>query len=600
MEVKWIVPGPDNKLVIGGNRWDYQRPGIFLLDPRSGAYSQSPMTRAANQKFSVPFFMYGAFDHNGNLLIGNSDEGIHVFSAKDGAEITPWNPETQLKLISHTNLINDMIVDRRGSLWLATHDGLYRADAATGTFTNSGQNHAVNAILEDRQGNIWAACWGAVIRLEGNGKLTPVLAASDGFFDREINGLAEDAHGNLWIGNYEGLYRYDPRSEKLMRFTTHDGLISNNTIGKVFVSENRKQIIVGQEGGLNIVDIEALNRDTPSSPIAITALKIDNTEHPVDYSKPLVLKRDQKVLSVDFAALNYRNDNRYAVRLEGFDKEWIDIGSNHQAYYTNLDPGSYTLRVKVANAFGGWNASMLEWDIHVRPAYYETWWFRIAIVAVIVMILYGLYRYRVRQLLHVQAVRNRISADLHDEFGSTLSGISIMGTLARQGLSLRESSDQLVERMLEDVAQMSGSLDDIVWNISPKNDSLSNLMARLTRYASELFEARNIRYSFNFPDRADHIKLAMEDRRNLYLILKESVNNLVKYSGCTEAHIAMKILPRTLQVTICDNGSGFDADAKNDRNGIKNMRERARQLKGSITIRSAPGKGTHITIDIPR
>jgi signal transduction histidine kinase len=152
---------------------------------------------------------------------------------------------------------------------------------------------------------------------------------------------------------------------------------------------------------------------------------------------------------------------------------------------------------------------------------------------------------------------------------------------------------------MEDVRQMSGSLDDIVWNISPKNDALSSLIARMTRYASELFEAKQINFSMKVPERLSDIKLSMDQRRNVYLIFKESVNNLVKYSKCKHALVSIDTDKRHAYLTIEDDGIGFDMNAPTDRNGIRNLKERARTLKGKLNIESSPGEGTIIRLEFP-
>ncbi|MBT1712526.1 hypothetical protein KK062_30100, partial [Fulvivirgaceae bacterium PWU5] len=152
-----------------------------------------------------------------------------------------------------------------------------------------------------------------------------------------------------------------------------------------------------------------------------------------------------------FIALNYRkkHDNVYAYYLEGFEKDWNHSGSQHRAYYTNLSPGRYTLHLKAGDALGHWSTEAAIVQLEVLPAYYETAWFRTLVFLVICGLLYGLYRYRINQLLRLQHVRNRISADLHDELGSSLSGISIMGALAKKDLPVTHPSASFVERMVE-------------------------------------------------------------------------------------------------------------------------------------------------------
>ena len=324
-------------------------------------------------------------------------------------------------------------------------------------------------------------------------------------------------------------------------------------------------------------------------------------EHHLDYTSVVKLRPSQNAFSVDFVALNYRkqDDNQYAYYLEGFEEDWNYIGSKHVAYYTNLNPGEYTLHMKAGDAFGNWNEDTLQMKIEVLPTFFQTVWFKIVISLFITGILYAFYRYRINQLLHLQQVRNRISADLHDELGSTLSGISIMGSLAKKGLSGQQATGTLVDRIMEDVRQISGSLDDIVWNISPKNDSLSSLIARMTRYASELFEAKQIVFKFDIPERLGDIKLSMEQRRNIYLIFKEAVNNLAKYSKCSNALVSIRLEKKSICLIVKDDGVGFDPKAPTDRNGLRNLKDRAQNLKGWIDIQSEFGRGTSIILEFP-
>jgi signal transduction histidine kinase len=255
------------------------------------------------------------------------------------------------------------------------------------------------------------------------------------------------------------------------------------------------------------------------------------------------------------------------------------------------------LHVKAGDVLGNWSPELAPITIKVLPAFYETIWFKLALIIVLASMLYVLYWYRINQLMRLQRVRNRISADLHDELGSSLSGISIMGTLAKSKLESAHPSVSFVDRIVEEVQLISGSLDDIVWNISPRNDSLSSLIARMTRYASELFEARQIHYTFTLPNDFDNITLSMEQRRNFYLIFKESINNLIKYSRCTQASVLVSVERKKIKMLIKDDGVGFDTGIKNDRNGLVNMKARAASLNGVLHITSSKDEGTTLQLD---
>ncbi|MEJ7646108.1 MAG: two-component regulator propeller domain-containing protein [Chryseolinea sp.] len=607
-DTRWMIQRDDGKIWIGTSRWDYQRPGIFVYDPNTQKFISTNTTQSANKKFSVPFFKFGGFDLKGRFWIGNSDEGVRVFNESGKRETTPWSDQQQKALLKENNLLTDLLITRAGKVLLGTSLGVMLADESEKKFISIDTNipdsvtpRAVNSLLEDKLGNIWAARWGGLTEVSASGALLNIFTTEHGFHDQECSGLVEDDSGNIWMGNYEGLYCISPITRRIIRFTVSDGLISNNTTRRIFMSNDGKNLIVGHKNGFNFVNVSNLLNPIQAPELAISSFKVHEKLRSVDVTKPIRLERTDNSFSVDFVALNYRKhqDNQYAYYLEGLDKDWNYIGTRHLAYYTNLSPGSYTLHLKAGDSFGNWNQQTIQMNIEVIPAFYETWWFRSAIFLIFVTVLYASYRFRVNQLLRLQRMRNRISADLHDELGSSLSSISIMGNLAQKKLLEVHPSAHFVARIVEEVQHMSGSLDDIIWNISPKNDALSSMMARMTRYASEIFEAKQIIYKVMMPEQMEEITLSIDQRRNLYLIFKESVNNIVKHSHCVHAKIELVKIEKNLSLIIEDDGAGFNQSKQNDRNGLVNLKDRAQKLQGTMQIVSSPGKGTVIQLVFP-
>jgi signal transduction histidine kinase len=197
----------------------------------------------------------------------------------------------------------------------------------------------------------------------------------------------------------------------------------------------------------------------------------------------------------------------------------------------------------------------------------------------------------------MQHIRNKIAQDLHDDIGSTLSSISILSDLAlRENSSaqtvgtineIRDSSMMLMERM-----------DDIVWSISPRNDSLENLLIRVRHFATTLFEAKGIDYSIEIQKNINEVSLPMDYRQHIYLILKEAINNLVKYADATQATLEVRFDPRQLTLSIRDNGLGFDSTAPSTGNGITGMHRRAQLMNARLAIHSEPGQGTSIRLQV--
>jgi signal transduction histidine kinase/tetratricopeptide (TPR) repeat protein len=211
-------------------------------------------------------------------------------------------------------------------------------------------------------------------------------------------------------------------------------------------------------------------------------------------------------------------------------------------------------------------------------------------------------RYRLKRRLEQQQFllqeRNRISGELHDEVGSVLSAINILSHTARMKLGQNtEKSGEMLDKIHGYSQKMMDAMGDIVWSINPKNDTFSNMIVRMKEHAAEILEAKNIAFSFTTDKQLDHLKLSPEKRRDLYLIFKEALNNLVKYSGATEAHINFGLQNDLLRMSVSDNGKGFDAELKKSGNGLHTMTERALRHLGSLMINGQ--KGTTVKLDMP-
>ena len=201
-----------------------------------------------------------------------------------------------------------------------------------------------------------------------------------------------------------------------------------------------------------------------------------------------------------------------------------------------------------------------------------------------------------QQALKVERLRHRISTDLHDDIGSTLSSISILSEIASKEKDHLQSGNMMQEIKQNSVTLME-KMDDIVWSINPDNDSIENLMLRIKRFASRLFEAKEIDYSIDIDNSIHNAKLNMETRQHIYLIMKEAINNLVKYSNCTKAAIRVKYDLGHLLIEIVDNGKGFNEQNIQLGNGIISMKKRAEAIQAQIKIITKQNNGTTISLE---
>jgi len=197
----------------------------------------------------------------------------------------------------------------------------------------------------------------------------------------------------------------------------------------------------------------------------------------------------------------------------------------------------------------------------------------------------------------MQHIRNKIAQDLHDDIGSTLSSISILSDLALKEKNI-EQSNEVVSEIKNNSINLMEKMDDIVWSINPKNDSLENLLLRIKRFGIQLFEAKEIDYTIEFDEHIAQMKLPMDYRQHIYLILKEAINNLVKYSRATKAEIRVSCNNKTLELFVMDNGKGFVPQQSIAGNGILSMKSRAQLMNAELIIHAELNKGTEIVLKV--
>jgi signal transduction histidine kinase len=220
-------------------------------------------------------------------------------------------------------------------------------------------------------------------------------------------------------------------------------------------------------------------------------------------------------------------------------------------------------------------------------------------ILAIAFTIFLLYRYQLRQALKVMAIRNRIAGDLHDEIGSTLSSISIYSQVAKKEVIRKapEAADML-EHITESTTGMMDAMNDIVWMINTRNDRFDNITNRMNAFANELLEAKNCNVQLHVDPELEKLRLDMAQRKNLYLIFKEAINNAAKYAACKNVWIDLSMEgSHKLLMRIRDDGKGFDDSLESNGNGLLNMQKRANELKGEFKLSSRIGEGTLVRLE---
>jgi streptogramin lyase/two-component sensor histidine kinase len=461
--------------------------------------------------------------------------------------------------------VTDLHFDREDNLWVTTYSyGVLRRDMRTGTWTR----HDVR----------------------------------DGLRSNDVTSAAFDGDGNLWVGTFNGIAVLQRGTNRFRAFSMEDGMPHANVswIGFPYPDDPNRLVVTGV-GYARSADIRHLLEPMrPLRPV-IHGIHVESEPYtPVPENR---FSYDRSHFQFFFTAVNLVNgtDNRYMYKLEGLDARWVDAGGRRFANYANVPPGEYVFHVKVGNANNGWSEPV-SFGFRVDPPFWQRWWFVLLVTVVVAAMIYAAYRVRVDRLLEMERVRSHISRDLHDDIGSTLSSINILAHATRSRMNERDQGrvEESLVKIGERTQRMLDNMTDIIWSIKPENDSLPNVLARMRDYASGMLEAREIDHTIIFPDQFTNLQLPLELKNNLYLVFKEAVNNLVKYSGASKALIQITIRNRTLHLLVQDNGRGFDTTARRRGNGLSNMQRRAEESTAELKVESSPGKGTTIEFIISR
>src|SRR5262245_39353002 len=428
-------------------------------------------------------------------------------------------------------------------------------------------------------------------------------SVGEGLSSNQANCVTEDNWGMIYVGTGRGLDKLDPVTGRIRHYSTADGLAGS------FVNVSFRRA----DGSLWFGTLQGLSRLIPQperptgpSPVFVTGLNVAGVPFPVSELGALSvagpeLGATQNNIQIDFSGLNLAAGEslRYQYELEGAFAQWSAPTDQRSITYPNLAPGSYRFLVRAVDSDGVFSEPPASVTFRILAPFWRRWWFIASVVFASAFALYGIHRYRIGRYLEVERIRTRIATDLHDDIGSSLSQVSVLSEVAGQrARASLDPSEPLA--MIADLSRgVLDSVSDIVWAINPGRDRLSDLTLRMRRFAGDAASAANINLDFDALGEGADLKLEPDLRREVYLIFKESINNLMRHSGCTGAEVTIGALDRSLELIIRDNGRGFDPSRASDGNGLASMKQRAARLGGALEILSNSDSGTSVQLRVP-
>jgi sugar lactone lactonase YvrE len=430
------------------------------------------------------------------------------------------------------------------------------------------------------------------------------FTTADGLPDNFIWALINDASGNLWITTNRGIACLDHGGRNIRSFALADGIQGLAYNPRACLLASDQTIYLGGKQGFDRINPASFDHQLSPATVYLANLKVNNKEFPNReatndlYTLKLTHRQNNLELATGVIDFYSKGHSMLRYKLEPIEHTWQEEEAPHLIRYAGLSPGTYTLHLAASDSRRTWNSPTRQMRILILPPYWQRWWF-ISLVGLLALVLvYQLYYYRINQLKTLLQVRTKISQDLHDEVGATLSGIAMYSHLTKRQIAANQLSDvqKSLDIIQQSASEMVNKLNDIVWIVNPQHDSLVKLIKKLEEYALEMGAAKNMRVVSTISGQLAVPKLSMEARRSIYLLCKEAINNAVKYSKATQLEFSVRPFHQSVAFTIRDNGEGFDTERVKKGNGLQNMQKRAEEMGGTLVIQAEANRGTTVCL----
>ncbi len=584
-----MVVLPDQSIWLSTEKY------IYHFNPSSGRILKRIFTRSyANVLHYFDNRLLAATRSNGILLLDIKDYSFIKIQETDLARQITSNRITSVK---PTGEIGNFIItyNKAGHYSLNNFiTGKYKPDSIPVTPSVFNENFPVTTAESGSQ-QLWLGQYIGGVMLYDSIKGTWMnLTKETGLRSNYINEILSDRHGKTWIVTDEGIEIYEESKGTVSRFPA--SLESGGRTGGFITSIGT--LVFFDKAKIIEVNPEVFSLQSEQKKILFGQVMQGKTQlHFKENTLKLPYNKNSLSIIFSLQQLEPGRKTDYGYRLRN-NENWTDIGQETELSFASLQPGKYDLQLRATDEFGQWSYHSEVLTIIISPPFWKTWWFYLLAALFISAVLWMVYRYRINQLKKVLTMRTKISQDLHDEVGATLSGVTLMSELANEKLKTHKTEEtrSIISRITTESKEMAEKMNDIVWAINPVNDSIEKVLNKIQRYGVNLCSSRNIHFHFIRPDDREEVHLNMQVRNNIYLVCKEAINNAVKYSGAKNINFSLSGKKNNYLLMISDDGTGFDIAAIYQGNGLVNMKARAKEISGMLTIRSGSEKGTQIEL----
>lgn len=617
-----LLPNTNSTIIYGksvpliqkdskGNIWSSISGYLQVKENKSARFSAIKMPVPSNALL-VPQ-LWCISEYNNGWLAGTTIGLYHIIKQGSGYRVTHLSKFGQDRIFG-------IWISPKNEIWIAHESGgvnRYKnlnADTAGKIFPDV---NVRSFAFQPQYQIMWLSSFSGVIAYHLPSGKFKIYSEDDGLMNNYIAGIIP-LKDELWISTDHGLSKAKLKFNKgdifpkvrFQNFTTADGLPDNSFNIRAFHRGLSGDLYFGTPSGIiwfNPEKVKATQKTPAVKMISILVNEKAADSLAAEYIHNLSLPYHQNTLFFRFQGIDYSQPENihYAYKLEGWDKDWVYSKKINEVRYSRLPHGNYKFLVRATNSSVEWNNEIYSVTISIQAPFWETWWFKLLAISLIMLVIILVTRYvsqnrlrhKIAELEKQQALeeeRKRISREMHDDIGAGLTRITLISEVAKH-----QSNKKELTEIAETSRQLVSSMSEIIWSIDPQHRSLTQLFSYLREQLNKLLEPSGIKYTIMLPDKVDEFLLTSDEKRNVLLITKEVVHNAIKHSQATNIVIKSWIEHDTIHFEISDDGKGFNLNETSLGNGLKNIKHRLEKLNAIYIIDTHPGTGVVTSFSIP-
>ena len=545
------------------------------------------------------------------VMMESLRDSLYFFAAFDPEKVFCWDrvrreirrlPGSQLGGSNKGYFIKKLYVDSHSRLWILLDGSINIYDPATGKISElpisvpgSSGPWGMNMDMCESAGRFWIAVYGkGIIELSENGQYVDIFSAREGLHNLGLDCVFPIGDSLVVSSSNEGLAVIRTASREVYNYFEEDGLHSNY-FEEFSGSRYGDSLFFGGLRGLTVVNMKKFHFDHVISRPYFTSIHLQRTSGAEDIFgadvKQLEVAESVIQASINFSSVNFfaPEKENFSYRIPEVSAKWITLGNQFSLPLIGLAPGTYTVQIRSSNQ--GPEEQPLQIALVWLPHWYQTWWFKLALIVLAAGLGYLFFLYRISQIRQQQQIRRAIASDLHDDLGGTLNALKVYSHLARR----EPGKEEHLSHIEESLGQATSGLRDMVWVLDDPDDTLQGIADRLRKFAMPVALAKDIRLDWEVEEESPRV-ISKKEKQNLFMIGKEAINNAIKYSDCKTIRVSLRQHRHNISLVVQDDGKGFDVSAGPAGNGLKNIRFRAQQIKYTANILSFPGGGTTIEV----